>query len=432
MGIVRALRSFRLTQSINSLRTIVFCATSMIPLVVPQLTLFCSVYYGFAVIGMALFAGDTTKSVDAGGPGRWDTEPWISTYYGEATRGGNFYYDLNFDNLGQSFVTLFVCMVQNNWYVVVDGFVQTNNEWVKLYFFSFNIIVVLVMVNIFVAVLLSLYDILLPHSDGGRTVSPAVEAEFKALESRLLCTTFHKSWRVKKILKDNSILFQNNGSSESLASDLQSKEQGELRQTRTILECSPIPIFIQSTAGLFTFCNGHYARLFNKTPDEVMDKHEEDGPLKMQRVEWRKHVLAAGTQCECREKIRDHTGKMRQFIATSRPIELLRGGVGTITYLQELRDTEYLEGLQREWAVRDVRVTLMRIAKGQMGMYIEQWRVNLKFDGDIKETPSPLRDYAIDDDEDSNGQVKLDELHDLSNEDGNPSQMNIDDQLINV
>ena len=57
-------------------------------------------------------AGDTTKSITAGGPGHWDTSPWATSLYGQACANSGFYYDLNFDTLGSSFVTLFVCMVQ--------------------------------------------------------------------------------------------------------------------------------------------------------------------------------------------------------------------------------------------------------------------------------------------------------------------------------
>ena len=110
-----------------------------------QLVLFWVVFYGFAHVGhvhttcsthsdhswtgMGLFAGCVTEVTSNGGPGDWSTSPWSSTAFG----GAPFYYsNLNFDNLHSALTTLFMLMVQNNWYVRINAYLLH----VKLIFFS--------------------------------------------------------------------------------------------------------------------------------------------------------------------------------------------------------------------------------------------------------------------------------------------------------
>ena len=115
VSVVGLLRVFRIIKIIMHIKTfrIMFNATKrVIPAITPQLALFFIFYYGFAILGQTVFAGCVTEHVDNGGPGDWSTEPWKSTDFGEAP----YYYNLNFDNLWASFVTLFMLMIQNNWH----------------------------------------------------------------------------------------------------------------------------------------------------------------------------------------------------------------------------------------------------------------------------------------------------------------------------
>jgi len=108
---------------------------------------------------MAMFAGMQTKEVIHGGPGKWQISPWNSTTYGQ----NEFYYQLNFDRAYNGFVTLFMLMIQNNWHVTVDGFVQTNGwtnrQGVRLWFISFNVLVAILMINVLVGVLIDTLDL---------------------------------------------------------------------------------------------------------------------------------------------------------------------------------------------------------------------------------------------------------------------------------
>ena len=78
--------------------------------------------FSFMIGGMSIFAGTVTKARSQGGPGYWAKSPWNSTQYGSDP----YYYVLNFDSGLNAFFTLFVCTIQNNWHVVVNGFTEAS------------------------------------------------------------------------------------------------------------------------------------------------------------------------------------------------------------------------------------------------------------------------------------------------------------------
>ena len=59
------------------------------------LAMFAIIYYGFACLGCALFAGCVTEITDDGGPGNWTTAPWKDYLFASGTN----YVDLSFDNM---------------------------------------------------------------------------------------------------------------------------------------------------------------------------------------------------------------------------------------------------------------------------------------------------------------------------------------------
>ena len=386
VGIVRAIRCFRLTHSIKPLQKICSVSTSMIQLIMPQATLFIAVYYCYSVAGMGLYAGATTRTLAAGGPGRWSTTPWNNTAYGAASQADGYYYDLNFDTLGNSMITLFVCMVQNNWYVVVDGFVQTNSANSKFFFLSFNVMVVIVMMNIFVGNVLLLYEMLEPKS--GEDSSEAVKKEYKMIENRLQTSTFKETWRVKQQLKDNSILFKSTGEDDfSGGGGVGDKEK---EQTAAILNWCPSCIFVQNQNGLYSFCNSTYAALLGLEADDIIDQYDlsdthNQRRLKKLRCERRKEVLNNLSMThKGREKIVDCEGRTRVFEAHSRAIEQVQGGKGVITYLQELHGHDYLHDLHRHSSIRAMRAILRYMLEGDVsveGRCIDVWRTDMRFAG---------------------------------------------------
>ena len=74
---------------------------------------------------------------------------------------------MNFNDFASSIIVLFQQMVINNWYIVIDMFSElTGHYWyVHLFFVSFWVIVVLILVNIIVSIVLEIHDSLSAEVD---------------------------------------------------------------------------------------------------------------------------------------------------------------------------------------------------------------------------------------------------------------------------
>ena len=72
-----------------------------------------------------------------------------------------FWYTMNFNDYGSGLITLFHQMVINNWFVTVDMYSyvmgEENEWWIKFYFISFWITIVLIQLNILIAIFLEIF-----------------------------------------------------------------------------------------------------------------------------------------------------------------------------------------------------------------------------------------------------------------------------------
>lgn len=113
-------------------------------------------YYCFAIIGMEFFSGklypnccNTSTVVDA--------YRWVNHTVGNKTVVEEGYYYLNnFDNILNSFVTLFELTVVNDWYIIMEGVTSETSHWSRLYFMIFYIVTMVVM-TIIVAFILEAF-----------------------------------------------------------------------------------------------------------------------------------------------------------------------------------------------------------------------------------------------------------------------------------
>ncbi|KAF5929277.1 hypothetical protein HPG69_019298 [Diceros bicornis minor] len=113
-------------------------------------------YYSFAIVGMEFFCGilypnccNTSTVADA--------YRWLSHTEGNRTVVEEGYYYLNnFDNILNSFVTLFELTVVNNWYIIMEGVTSQTSHWSRLYFMTFYIVTMVVM-TIIVAFILEAF-----------------------------------------------------------------------------------------------------------------------------------------------------------------------------------------------------------------------------------------------------------------------------------
>ncbi|XP_031984302.1 two pore calcium channel protein 1 isoform X1 [Corvus moneduloides] len=113
-------------------------------------------YYCFAIVGMEFFAGVVypnccnTSTVA-------DSYRWVNHTVGNRTVVEEGYYYLNnFDNILNSFVTLFELTVVNDWYIIMEGVTSQTTHWSRLYFMIFYIVTMVVM-TIIVAFILDAF-----------------------------------------------------------------------------------------------------------------------------------------------------------------------------------------------------------------------------------------------------------------------------------
>ena len=101
------------------------------------------VFYVYTQISCLIFGGKLTYTtyVQSGAP--------------------QFYYTMNFNDFGAGMIVLFHQMVVNNWFVTVDQYTAVMGEqnawWIRMYFVSFWICIVLIQLNILIAVVLEIF-----------------------------------------------------------------------------------------------------------------------------------------------------------------------------------------------------------------------------------------------------------------------------------
>lgn len=79
----------------------------------------------------------------------------------ESSEAPAFWYLLNFNDFGGSFITLFHQMIINNWFVTVNMYSEVmgpkSKFWVRTYFIFFWICIVLIQLNIVIAIVLEIF-----------------------------------------------------------------------------------------------------------------------------------------------------------------------------------------------------------------------------------------------------------------------------------
>uniref|UniRef100_A0A2K5EN79 Voltage-dependent calcium channel protein TPC1 n=1 Tax=Aotus nancymaae TaxID=37293 RepID=A0A2K5EN79_AOTNA len=141
-------------------------------------------YYSFAIVGMEFFCGILF-------PNCCNTSTVADAYHWRNHTVGNrtvveegYYYLNNFDNILNSFVTLFELTVVNNWYIIMEGVTSQTSHWSRLYFMTFYIVTMVVM-TIIVAFILEAFVFRMNYSrknqdsevDGGITLEKEISKE---------------------------------------------------------------------------------------------------------------------------------------------------------------------------------------------------------------------------------------------------------------
>ncbi|MBN3300029.1 TPC1 protein, partial [Amia calva] len=111
-------------------------------------------YYSFAIVGMEFFAGVIYPNC-------------CKTVGNRTVLDEGYYYLNNFNNILNSFVTLFELTVVNNWYITMEGVTSQTTHWSRLYFMTFYIVTMVVM-TIIVAFILDAFVFRMNYSRKNR------------------------------------------------------------------------------------------------------------------------------------------------------------------------------------------------------------------------------------------------------------------------
>eukprot|EP00656_Telonema_subtile_P011056 TRINITY_DN15427_c0_g1_i2.p1 TRINITY_DN15427_c0_g1~~TRINITY_DN15427_c0_g1_i2.p1 ORF type:complete len:870 (-),score=172.04 TRINITY_DN15427_c0_g1_i2:50-2659(-) len=151
VGLARIIRILRFINRYESFSVILRATVRMAKNLIPWLFNLFALFFLFAIVGIKLLSNTVTE-ID------WTVLPYSQTAFGEAA----YYRDNNFNNFGRAFITLFELMVVNNWHVIVEGHVvAVGTRSLRLFFFVFNVISSIVVVNILVSIMIGMYGLVL-------------------------------------------------------------------------------------------------------------------------------------------------------------------------------------------------------------------------------------------------------------------------------
>lgn len=179
--VMRVLRLFRTFASIKRFRLIIMTIVNITPSIFTYGAVMLVFYYFYAVIGMEIFHG----LIQFHGYNMTFTELNNYSFCGNAKlRNSNFYHDHycsnNFNDILKSFVILFELTVVNQWHVLTSGFVLVTHPAARLYFLTFHICCVVIVLNIFTAFILEAFVLEYTLSKG-RKLETVLERTLKKL-----------------------------------------------------------------------------------------------------------------------------------------------------------------------------------------------------------------------------------------------------------
>ncbi|XP_054635680.1 two pore segment channel 3 isoform X2 [Dunckerocampus dactyliophorus] len=175
--ILRVLRLVRVVDSIKRFRTIINTLIRIGPAILTFGQLILVVYYIFAMVGMELFKGKVKFYEDESNPAK--------AYCGNLLLKGSAFAQLNycknnFNNVVSSFILLLELTVVNQWHVLSNGFATVTHVSARIYFVLFHIVVVIIIINIFVAFVLEAFFV--EYSVDKSDLQTSLEKKIEELE----------------------------------------------------------------------------------------------------------------------------------------------------------------------------------------------------------------------------------------------------------
>ena len=140
--LLRNLRISYLLQEVKEFKVIMEMIMKMTVPVLYMLWALYLVFYVFAIIGIFGLGGEIRQPL----------------FHSESGIPNNLYYMVNFNDLGQSMVTLYAFMIINNWPAMTDMMVGVSGKiWPRIYFMVFYVFVQWIILNIVIAMMLEIF-----------------------------------------------------------------------------------------------------------------------------------------------------------------------------------------------------------------------------------------------------------------------------------
>uniref|UniRef100_A0A8C5QY08 Ion transport domain-containing protein n=1 Tax=Leptobrachium leishanense TaxID=445787 RepID=A0A8C5QY08_9ANUR len=176
--ILRVLRLIRIIDSVQRFRVIVNTLINILPTMLTFCGLILVIYYVFAIVGMEIFNGKIKFFPEN------STDPLAKSCGAIALRDSSFakskYCRNNFNDIGSAFIVLVELTVVNQWHVLATGFSLVTHPVAKLYFIAFHVVIVIMIINIFVAFILEAFFV--EYSLEKSEVETAIEKKIQELD----------------------------------------------------------------------------------------------------------------------------------------------------------------------------------------------------------------------------------------------------------
>jgi len=196
--VLRVFRLVRIMYAYKGFRVILDTIANIGPAIYTYGAMVLLVYYMYAVVGMAWFGGKICEPNTGISGAVFDLTSNYSIAIHECNPklentqfAEDGYYLNNFNDPCAAFVTLFELTVVNQWHVIADGYVKLTDKWARLYFLSFNVLMVLIILNIFLAFVIEAFvlqleletlefeDVLMNKLEQELERSPALKEEYE-------------------------------------------------------------------------------------------------------------------------------------------------------------------------------------------------------------------------------------------------------------
>ncbi|XP_048578935.1 two pore channel protein 2-like [Nematostella vectensis] len=154
--IINMLIIFRLLRVVPNISALSLVAETLLNLVrnlIPFIGIIAAIYYIFAIFGMMLFEGVTNPLKRCAHTNANATsDPCTELDFDKFQ-----YFANNFDDFAAALVNLWDIMIVNNWHVFLKAYEKLVNPWAQLYFLAWYLVSVIMIINLFVALILEAF-----------------------------------------------------------------------------------------------------------------------------------------------------------------------------------------------------------------------------------------------------------------------------------